>query len=479
MSKKGKLMKKKIKKTINRFHLIGIGGIGMSGIARLLMARGHQVSGSDLRQSEIIDRLQKEGAKIVIGHKNDTVANFSPDVVVYSSAISDYSPGFVELLTAKKLNIKILKRAQMIKELMEDKSGIAISGMHGKTTITSMIGKVLIDAGLDPTVLVGGIMNDIKSNARLGKGKYFIVEACEYDKAFLEFSYDRAVVSNIEKEHLEYFSNLTNIIETFKEFIKRIPQKGLLVACGDNLNVKKVLSVAKSKVLTYGFKKDNDVRISNIKIGEGEVSFNLDWEKLDAVDSRFRLRIPGRHNLLNATAAIILTKDLGISEVIIKKALEKFSGAKRRLEIYGEFDGVLLLDDYAHHPTEIEATLEALREFHKDKKIISVFRPSQYSRNKALLSQFGKAFNLSDEILIPRTYQPAGRDKEEKSVDSKRITSEIFANGKRAYYLPEFSDVLEYLKDNAKNGNIVITMGLGPLYELTKEIEIMLKERSK
>jgi len=467
-------MTKKIEKMINRFHLIGIGGIGMSGIAELLLAKGHLVSGSDLRQSEITDKLEKEGAKIIIGHRNDTVANFSPDAVVYSSAISDYSPGYVELLAAKKIGIKTLRRAEMIKELMKNKSGIAISGMHGKTTITSMIGKILIDAGLDPTILVGGIMNDIKNNARLGKGNYFVVEACEYDKTFLEFSYDRAIISNIEKEHLEYFGNLDTIIKTFKEFISKIPAAGLLVACGDNSNVKKIISIAKSKVLTYGFGKDNDVKISDVKIGNKEIHFRLKSEK---IDNQFKLKVPGQHNILNATAAIILTKDLGVSESIIKKALKKFSGTKRRLEFYGEFNGVLLMDDYAHHPTEIEATLEALREFYKNKRIICVFRPAQYSRNKALLSEFGKAFDLADLVLLPKTYEPAGRDKEIKEVGSERITSEISANNKKAIYLPEFSQVLEYLKENAKKGDLVITMGLGPLYELTEEIGIILKER--
>jgi UDP-N-acetylmuramate--alanine ligase len=462
---------------MKKYHLIGIGGIGMSAIARLLLAQGNQISGSDLRRSEITDQLEHQGAKIIIGHKNNTVAIFSPDIVVYSAAISDYSPGYVELEAAQKMNIKTLRRAEMIKKLMLGKSGIAISGMHGKTTTTAMIANILIEAGLDPTILVGGIIGKIKSNARLGKGQYFVVEACEYDKTFLEFSYDRAVLTNIEKEHLEYFGNLDNIIKTFEQFIGKIPESGLLVACGDDDNVKKILDGAKSKVITYGFGEHNDVVIKEIQIGENKINFKLFSDKIKFSDNSFGLKIPGKHNILNATAAIIICHDLGIAEEKIRKELVQFSGIKRRIEIYDEIKGVLIMDDYAHHPTEISATLEALREFYQDRRFLVIFRPAQYSRNKALLTEYGKAFDKADQVLIPKTYEPAGRDKEDKSIDSKRIVEEIEKNGKKTEYLPEFPDVIDYLKKEAKPNDLIITMGLGPLYELTKEIVKALKEK--
>lgn len=460
-----------------KYHLIGIGGIGMSGIARLLLEKGDKVSGSDLRRSKITDQLEKERVQIVIGHRNDTVAIFSPDKVVYSAAISDYSPGYVEIEAAKKLNIPCLRRAVMINKLMKDKKGIAISGMHGKTTVASMIASIMIAAKLDPTVLVGGIINDLKSNAKLGKGKYFVIEACEYDNTFLEFEYDRAVVTNIEEEHLEYFGSLQNIIKTFKKFIAKIPSQGLLVACSDNDNVKKIIKSTKSKIITYGLKKENDVYADDIKIDDGIVSFKIISEKIEFKDNQFQLKIPGKHNVLNALAAIILTKDLEISEEIIRKSLTEFSGIKRRLEIYDEIGGVLVMDDYAHHPTEIRATLEALREFYKNRRVIVVFRPAQYSRNKALLEKYGGAFSDANLVIIPKTYEPAGRDREEKDIDSKRIVDEINKNHKEAIYLPGFENVIDYLKKETKSKDLIITMGLGPLYELTEEIIDMLKER--
>ena len=459
-----------------KYHLVGVGGIGMSAIARLLLAQGHKVTGSDLRQSKITDQLENEGAQIVIGHKTDTIANFSPDAIVYSAAISDYSPGYVELEAAKKLGIKTIKRSEMISELMKGKSGIAVSGMHGKTTVTAMIGSIMIDAKKDPTILVGGIMSKIESNARLGNGDHFVVEACEYDKAFLEFEYDRAVITNIEKEHIEYFKNMENIFKAFEEFIQKIPKDGLLVACIDNPGVKKIIESAKSRVITYG-ENDADVKIKNIKIGNEQVSFSIESEVIKFEDNSFSLKIPGKHNVFNAVASIIIAQDLGISEDVIRKSLEEFSGIKRRLEIYDEIDNVLIIDDYAHHPTEIMATLEALKEFHKDRRVITIFRPAQYSRNKALLSGYGKAFKDADIVLIPKTYEPAGRDREKKEVDSKMIVEEIEKNGKKVLYLPEYKDVIEYLKEETIKNDLVITMGLGPLYELTEEIVVALTSR--
>lgn len=463
-----------------RYHLIGIGGIGMSAIARLLLAKGDFVSGSDLRRSEITDNLQKEGAKITIGHKTDTIANYSPDAVVYSAAITPIAPGFVELEAAKQQKIKTLRRAEMIKELMAGKSGIAVSGMHGKTTTTSMLAQLIIKADEDPTVLIGGIADSIKSNARLGKGKYFVVEACEYDKTFLEFNYDRAIITNIEEEHMDFFGNLENILKTFKEFITKLPSEGLLIACGDNQNVQKIIKTARSRLVTYGFGKENDVVIDDFKIIGSKIIFKLNSAKIEFKNKEFSLKVPGKHNALNACAAIICAKDLGISEDLISREISNFSGIKRRMEIYDCIDDILVMDDYAHHPTEISATLEALREFYKTRRFLVVFRPSQYSRNLSMLSEYGKSFSDADIVLVPRTYEPAGRDQEkDKSVDSERIVEEIEKNGKKAEYLPEFSDVTQYLKTEAKQNDLVITMGLGPLYELTKEIVKMLKERNK
>lgn len=459
-----------------KYHLIGIGGIGMSGIAHLLLSRGDQVSGSDLRQSEITEDLKKRGASVTIGHKNFTVANEKPDFVVYSSAITDYSPGYIEIETAKQIDIPTLKRGQMIKELMKGKSGIAISGMHGKTTTTSMIGSMLLAAKLDPTVLVGGILGKIGSNARLGKGKYFVVEACEYDKTFLEFEYDRAIITNIEEEHMEYFGSIENIMRTFEEFVSRIPKEGLLIACGDNENVHKLLQEYSKPLITYGFDEKNDVKIKDVQVEDSKIEFNLESGKKE-LEGSYSLNYPGKHNVLNAAAAVILAKDLEIDDEIIREELNHFSGVKRRMEIYDKINDIIIMDDYAHHPTEIASTLEALREFYKDRRILVVFRPSQYSRNKALLSQYGKAFKLSDLAIIPRTYQPVGRDKEDKEIDSQRIVEEIEKNGQKALYLPEFTDVLDYLKNESKPNDLIVTMGLGPLYELTKEIQAALKEK--
>lgn len=412
---------------MKRIHLIGIKGIGMSWIEAIMKAQGWKVTGSDLTLK---------------GHSPKNI-RADLDLVVHSSAVTPTSEGWVEVEKAKRLGIPVYKRAQMMGKLLEGKYPIVVSGIHGKTTVSAMIGLILEKAGFDPTVLIGGQVKEFGDKTyRLGKSKYFVVEGCEYDGSFLYFRPKIGVVLNIEPEHLDYFTKgLPQIIRTFKKFVKLIPKNGLLVANGDDKNLERVIKATRSKVKTFSAKKP--------------------WPGL-------KLKIPGVFNLLNATAAARVCHQLGVSSKIIKEVLNNFKGVRRRSEILGERGGVKVLDDYAHHPTEIKVTLAATRQFYKDRRLICVFQPHQYARTKILKKEFGEAFSDSDLTILADIWSVAGRE-EDKTIHAIDLVNEIKKNGGRAIYLGNYQKIIRYLKNRTKKGDIILVMGATPIWKVGKE----------
>jgi len=421
---------------IKKAHFAGIGGIGVSAIARMMLAEGKIVSGSDISDSMIIDELRKLGAKIFLGHNADNVAD-DVDLIVYTPAVTADNP---ELKKAAEMGMPMLSYPEMLGLISKNKYTIAISGAHGKTTTTAMIAKILIDAGLDPTVIVGSLLKDQGSNFVAGKSGYFVAEACEYKKSFLNLNPKIIVITNIDNDHLDYYGNLENIKQAFGEFAAKLPEDGYLICDSSDKNLKEIIKSVKSEIIDYT-KEDNN----------------------------FNLKIPGGHNIKNAQAAIVVAKILNINEKKALTSLNGFSGAWRRFEYKGKTkNGVLFYDDYGHHPTEIKATLKGARELFGGKKIWCVFQPHLYSRTKLLFDDFGKSFGDADEIILADIY--AAREPKDKSINSKMLAEEITRNGGKARYMESFDEITVFLAENAKKGDVVITMGAGDVFKIGEDL---------
>ena len=421
---------------IKKAHFTGIGGVGVSAIARMMLAEGKIVSGSDVSDSAIIDELRKLGAKIFIGHSADNVAN-DVDLLVYTPAVTADN---LELKKAAKLDIPTLSYPEMLGLISKDKYTIAVSGAHGKTTTTAMIAKILIDAGLDPTVIVGSLLKDQGSNFVAGKSEYFVVEACEYKKSFLNLNPKIIVITNIDNDHLDYYGNLENIKKAFGEFAAKLPKEGYLVCDPNDENLKDIIKEAKFKIIDY-----------------------------TKVNNNFNLKIPGEHNIKNAQAAIVAAEILGVDSKKAENSLESFEGTWRRFEFKGETkNGVLVYDDYGHHPTEIKATLKGAREFFGGKKIWCVFQPHLYSRTKLLFGDFGKSFSDADEIILADIY--AAREPKDEGINSKMLAEEITKNGGKARYMKSFEKITGFLAENAKKGDVIITMGAGDVFKIGENL---------
>ncbi len=432
------------------YFLVGIGGISMSGIAKLLKLSGNKVMGSDLVENDEISTLRKMGIKVIIGQKAENI-DLKINVLIYTSAATySNSPGLVEIKKAKELGIPAYKRSEFIGELMKDKFGITIAGMHGKTTVTAMLGFVLKKMGEKPTVLLGGEFRqfshqNLEFNSRAGK--YFVCEGCEYDRSFLDFKSKAAIVTNIEPEHLDYFKGgLSEILDVFKKFLSQVEKDGFVILCWDNKNVRDVAKSAKCEIIKYSKKE-----LSKWKI---------------------KLAMPGEHNQLNALAVLKVIEKLGLDVRQAKKNLAEFPGVGRRFEILGSLPAgrkkTIFIDDYAHHPTEIRTTLDSTRKLYKNKKILIIFQPHQYSRTKLLLKDFTKSFSKTDYLVICDVYEVAGRE-EDKSVGSKELAAEIVKRGQKVKYLPSYEDVLGFLKQNYANFDVIMTMGAGPINEVAKK----------
>ncbi|MBU0462316.1 MAG: UDP-N-acetylmuramate--L-alanine ligase [Proteobacteria bacterium] len=443
-------------------HFVGIGGIGMSGIAELLIHLGYKVSGSDLKLSPITKRLEKHGGIIFQGHSKEQIAGAS--VVVTSTAITGDNP---EVIRAKELLVPIIPRAEMLAELMRIKYSIAISGAHGKTSTTSMISQILNTAGLDPTVIIGGLLKGLDTNALHGKGEYIVAEADESDGSFLKYAPAIAVVTNIDLEHLDFYKDIDDIKDKFVQFINSVPFYGLAILCLDNEHIQDILPRLKVRYTTFGMTAQSDLRAREISFMGNKSFFKVFHHEKLLGD--INLNIAGKHNISNALASIATGLELNISFKTIKKALEQIEGVKRRLEIKGRKKGILVIDDYGHHPTEIMATLTAIRESRMGKRLIVVFQPHRYTRTQGLFHEFTRSFYQSDILIVLPIY--AASEKEIKGVDAQGLCEGIRKHGhKEVSYAPDFNQALSMITHKLKKGDVVLTLGAGDIYTLGEKL---------
>ncbi|HPD33422.1 MAG TPA: UDP-N-acetylmuramate--L-alanine ligase [Candidatus Kapabacteria bacterium] len=451
--------------SIKKIHFVGIGGIGMSGIAEILLNRGFEISGSDLNENENTDYLRSKGVRITIGHFPENVNG--QDVVVYSSAVKpDENP---ETLEARRQGIPIIRRAEMLAEATRLNYSIAIAGTHGKTTTTSMIGLILIKAGYDPTVIVGGRLKDFGgTNARLGKGEWTVLEADEFDRSFLQLFPSIAVINNIEPEHLDIYNGIEDLKNAFLQFANKVPFYGFVALGTDDPNVKEILSGINKKIITFGMSRNNDYYAKDIVL-QGNLSKFILVHNSEIV-GEISLNVPGYHNVKNALAAVAVASEMGINFSIIKAALQEFNGVIRRFDIKGEINGIMIVDDYAHHPTEIKATLDAARKGW-DRRIIAVFQPHTYSRTQEFYKEFAQAFDDADVLVITDVY--AAREDPIDGVSGELIAqqSKIYGH-KNVHFFPDFENVVGFLLSELKQGDMLITIGAGnisKICELVKE----------
>lgn len=442
---------------LGSIHFIGIGGIGMSGIAEVLANLGYSIQGSDIKRTKITDRLSSLGVGIFYEHEGENISNCS--VVVISSAITQDN---VELKLAKQLGIPIVSRAEMLAELMRMKLNVVVAGSHGKTTTTSLVASIVELGNLDPTVINGGVIKSYGSNARLGEGEWMVVEADESDGSFNKLPVTIAIVTNIDKEHIDYYSSFLNLKRAFERFISSIPFYGVAVCCIDNKNVANVISkVNDRKIITYGFSEKADVTIRNLNITDLGTRFDLD-DKISNIYLRdFYLPMIGRHNALNACAAILAASNLSIPIKFIKSALANFEGVSRRFTRIGSFNGAMIIDDYAHHPAEIEAVISAAKEIAK-KRIIVVHQPHRFSRLKALFTDFTKCFEGADIIGITPVFS-AGEPKTDGFDSKSLIKSFVQSDSQKIEYIEDESSFGQFLKNNCDEGDIFLTLGAGSI----------------
>jgi UDP-N-acetylmuramate--alanine ligase len=450
---------------IQQIHFVGIGGIGMSGIAEVLLNLGYRVSGSDLKSSGVTQRLAGLGAAVFEGHRADNIAG--AEVVVTSSAIATQNP---EVLEAHKLHVPVIQRAEMLAELMRLKYGIAIAGMHGKTTTTSMVAAVLAGGGLDPTVVVGGRVDAMGSNARLGKSQYLVAEADESDRSFLKLSPILSVVTNIDREHMDCYRNMRDVKKTFLEFMDRVPFYGMVVVCNDDPMLRRLLPQAQRRTVTYGTKRGSDFLIkletgsAPVKLGDGEPlsRFRVSYRNKDL--GEFTLHVPGVHNILNATAAIAVGVGLEVALDAIRTGLDQFRGVDRRFQLRGRAAGVSVIDDYGHHPTEIKATLAAARQC-GFRKVHVVFQPHRYTRTRDLIEDFAAAFGNADTLFVLDIY--AASEKPIEGISGEALARTVREKGGRsAQYAGSFGDAVSSVAAVAEDGDMILTLGAGSVSQL-------------
>lgn len=444
------------------YHFIGIGGIGMSGIALILLRRGLKVSGSDLKDSGIISRLRAAGAEIFIGHSESNIKG--ADVVVYSSAIKPDNP---EAAEAFRLNIPLMKRAQALAQLMAEKDVITVAGSHGKTTTSSLVSYLLSEAGFSPTAAIGGILKNTDANTYLGSGEFFVAEADESDGSFLYYKPKYSIITNIDYEHLDYYKDFDNQLRTFGKFIGNTARNGCVFCCDDDADAKTALSGYSGKRVLFGLTAAADIFPKDICPDGFSSQFSC-FGKQRGFIGRFELNLPGIHNISNALAVIALALEIGIDLEIIKKALAGYKGASRRIEVKFRDENYLFIDDYAHHPTEIKATLSALRNLNP-RRIIAVFQPHRYTRTKLLLEEFSRSFALADKIIITDIY--AADEMPIEGVDAKMIAEKIkdISPGKEIVFLPKHK-IHGYILEKIVCGDLVITLGAGDIVKVCDEL---------
>lgn len=447
-----------------KVHCIGIGGIGLSAVAEIFISRGFQVSGSDMRESDITERLMEQGARIYLGHRAKNVDNV--DLVVYTVAVGDDNP---ELVQARQLGIPTITRAQALGALMgEYERSIAISGTHGKTTTTSMVSLILKNADREPTILVGGNLEEIGGNCYVGGREFFVTEACEYRDSFLELQPNVEIILNIDSDHLDYFKDVEHIARSFERFARLVPENGVVIAYDANPFVKSVIEGLPNTV-TFGLGSESDYFASNIRFdADGMPKFDVNHE--GRVLCTINLSVPGEHNILNALAAFACSHILGVEVEDIVKTLEEYKGTHRRFDILGRTStDVKIIDDYAHHPTEIKATLAAVKNM-RHNKLWCLFQPHTYTRTLALLDEFAEAFDAADEVMLAEIY--AAREKNIYKISSKTLMDKIREHNPELSieYFENFLAMANYVYENAKAGDLILTMGAGDIYKVGEMI---------
>ncbi|NOY52465.1 MAG: UDP-N-acetylmuramate--L-alanine ligase [Deltaproteobacteria bacterium] len=448
-------------KKARKVHFVGIGGSGMNGIAEVLINLGHRVSGSDLKETAVTERLRDLGAQVYLGHCEANVKDV--DVVVISSAVSRDNP---EVRSAEARLIPVIRRAEMLAELMRMKYGIAVAGAHGKTTTTSMIATVLGYGGIDPTIVIGGRLNSLGSNARLGQSDFLVAEADESDGSFLQLSPTVAVVTNIDAEHLDFYGSLEKIESTFLEFINKVPFYGLSILCVDDLHVQGLIPGVKKRFFTYGTSAQVDLRASRIR-QNGLKSF-FEVTLCGKSIGEFELGAPGLHNVLNALAAIAVGVELGLTPDVIREGLTTYAGVQRRFTLVGEAGGIRIVDDYGHHPTEIQATLSVARGMQAG-RVVTIFQPHRYTRTRDHLEEFATAFNQTDLLVLTEIY--AAGETPIPGVTAEGLMRGIQGHGHRDVTLiPKKEEIVDHLLSRLQPGDLVLTLGAGDIYKVGEEL---------
>lgn len=441
---------------VNNVHFVGIGGIGMSGIAELLLNLGFMVTGSDLSDSELIHSLKKKGAKIYKGHQAENIKKC--EVLVYSSAVGENNP---ELVEARKRSIPIIKRAEMLGELIALKeTSIGVGGTHGKTSTCSMIGALLSYAEMDPTLVVGGLVTNLDTNSQLGSGDIIVVEADEYDRSFLQLRPTISIITNIELEHTDCYSDLKDLQKSFIQFANSAPFYGAVILCLDSPGIQEIINEIKRPLITYGLSSQATFSAKNIRYNECKTTYTLIHNRQNICE--ITLRVPGKHNVINSLAAVALGYEMGIAMDIIRDGLNSYGGVRRRFEIKGLVKDILVVDDYAHHPTEVAATLQAAKEGW-NRRILTVFQPHLYTRTRDFYREFAVAFMDSDILVVTDIY-PA-REKSLPGITGKLVADAARDSGhKDVHYVPDLDDLIPFLDKTVKANDLVITMGAGTIW---------------
>lgn len=446
-------------------HFIGIGGISMSGLAEILLGAGFTVSGSDAHETELTDRLAAKGARVYYGQRAANIDEEQGiDVVVYTAAIREDNP---ELLAVKERGIPMLTRAQLLGEMMRNyKQAVAISGTHGKTTTTSMVAEILMAGEMDPTISVGGILKDIGGNIRVGSPELFVTEACEYTNSFLSFYPTLEVILNIEADHLDFFKDLSDIRHSFRLFAEKLPADGVLVVNSGIENLREITDGLKCRIVTFGGTPDSAYTAANITYDEyARPSYDLVIQ--GEIVNRISLGVTGEHNVYNSLAAIAVAMELGAGFDAVMAGLKAFTGTDRRFEKKGEVGGVTIIDDYAHHPQEIKATLAAAKNY-PHRKLWCVFQPHTYTRTKAFLDEFAQALSAADEVILADIY--AARETDTLGVSSADIARKIQDLGTAAHFIPSFDEIETFILENCVNGDLLITMGAGDIVKVGEKL---------
>lgn len=452
---------------IKNIHFIGIGGVGMVGIAEILLNQGYSVSGSDLVENKNTQRLKSLGAKIFIGHSEKNVRD--SDVIVHSSAVTESNP---EMSSARSLNKTIIARAEMLSSLMRGFQSIAVAGSHGKTTTTSLIANIFIKANLDPTYIIGGRILGREDHSILGSSEYLVVEADESDASFLHLSPEVSVITNVDNDHLDFYeNNLEKLSKTFHQFLENLPFYGTAIICTDDDKGCELFDNLSRPKISYGFNKSADYFLKDLKQNTNFQEFTLVRNSVGK-EVKIKLKIAGRHNALNATAAYIVAKEAGITTKTIKDSLKSFSGVSRRLEFKGELNiggnKVKLLDDYGHHPTEISATIAAIRSSHKNKNINMIFQPHRYSRSYRLFDDFIDSLSLVDKIIILDIYSAGEQNTQE--ISSYDFVNSLIKKGKKAFFAKNMEEISSLLESEVKNNEILVTQGAGNIVETSNSL---------